>query len=483
MKRTLLIFTAILLLLILSFPARPVHADVAPPESPPGSSVAPGTEVTQVRMVAETVILNILQDPAYSEEAIADTVATFTMRNLGTSEEKMQARFPLSFFDGESNGFGEFPEIARIAVKVNGKPMNTQRVMQPRLQTEGIDYSQREEIPWATFDVTFPPAEDVTIEVRYKADGFGYYPYESFKYILETGAGWKDTIGTADIIVRFPYEATKYNVWLPDEKTLPETSPGATLSGNEVRWHFENLEPTRESNIGIEVVTPSLWQKVLKETATVTKNPNDGEAWGRLGKAYKDIARMPKGYIREDAPGHEMYGLSKQAYEKCLALLPRDSLWHYGYADLLWSYYYYDIYWMDLPDAEGLYARILTEAKTALELDPNNESAKELLVWVEGSIPGSVKVDGSNYDWLGLTATPIRPTPWVYVTETPVVTPTATSPSPTVSPVAASPAVITSPTVVDIDEPQSGPATPCGGAALILPILFGAFFVLKRINH
>jgi tetratricopeptide (TPR) repeat protein len=482
MKRTLFTGIAILSLLVFSIPVQPVRADVAPPEFPPGSNVVPGTEGTQVRMLAETVTLSISADPAHSEEAIADTLATFTMRNLGTSAESMQARFPLSFFDGQSDGTGEFPEIARIAVKVNGKPVTTKRVMQARLQTED-NYSQREEIPWATFNVTFPPAEDVTIEVRYKVNGFGYYPYESFKYILETGAGWKDSIGGADIIVRLPYEATNYNVWLPDEKTLPETSPGAMLEGNEVRWHFEDLEPTRESNIGIEVVTPSLWLKVLKETATVTKNPGDGEAWGRLAKAYKEVSRMPKGYIREDAPGHEMYQLSKQAYEKCLALLPQDSLWHYGYADLLWSYYYYEIYWMDLPDPDGLYSRILSETKIALELDPNNASAKELLAWVEGSIPGSVKIAGPNYDWLGLTATPIRPTPWVYMSETPVVTATVPGPAAPVSPAEPSPAAVASPTLVKIDEPQSGPATPCGGAALILPVLFGLVFLIRKIGH
>lgn len=76
---------------------------------------------------------------------------------------------------------------------------------------------------------------------------------------------------------------------------------------------------------------------VLKETDTIVKNPNDGEAWGWLGKAYKEIVRMPKGYLRADSVGREMFQLSREAYEKCLTLLPDDSLWHFGCADLLWS--------------------------------------------------------------------------------------------------------------------------------------------------
>jgi tetratricopeptide (TPR) repeat protein len=73
------------------------------------------------------------------------------------------------------------------------------------------------------------------------------------------------------------------------------------------------------------------------------KNPNDGEAWGRLAKAYKEVVKMPKGYLREDPAGIELYALSKDAYEKCLALLPNDPLWHYGYADLLWAHYYFGV--------------------------------------------------------------------------------------------------------------------------------------------
>ena len=476
MKRYSFTFVTILLLFFSLFPAGPVRADVAPPKSPPGSDLAPGTEVTQVRMVSETVILNISQDPADREGAVADTIATFTMRNLGTDHERMQARFPLSFFNGNSDGFGNFPEIPQITVKINGKPANTQRVMQPALTSGGDSYQERQEVPWAVFDVTFPPAEDVTIEVRYQANGYGYYPYEVFRYVLETGAGWKDTIGSADIIAHFPYEASKYDVWLTDDTTgYSETTPGAMLNGKEVRWHFENLEPTAENNIQITVVTPALWQAVLQEMGNVSKNPNDGEAWGRLGKAYKEVARLSKGYLREDTAGLEIYGLSKQAYEKCLALLPSDLLWHYGYADLLWSHYFFDLYTRGLPDPAGVLPRVLSELKTSLELDSDNQQAKDLLSWISSNIPGSVTINGDNYDYLALTATPLPPTPFGEATETPVPIPTET--------IMALPTTPPTPTIVPAPIPTEKPsATPfCGGTALILPALFGVLFLSKRI--
>ena len=100
----------VLLAVLMAITVHPVRADVAPPENPPSGGILPGGELTQVRMLSETVILSIAQDPADSQGAIANTVATFTMRNLGQTEERMQARFPLSFFDGSSDGFGNFPE-------------------------------------------------------------------------------------------------------------------------------------------------------------------------------------------------------------------------------------------------------------------------------------------------------------------------------------------------------------------------------------
>jgi hypothetical protein len=171
--------------------------------------------------------------------------------------------------------------------------------------------------------------EDVSIKVTYSVYGYGYYPFETFRYILETGAGWKDAIGSADITVQLPYPVSQKNIRAGAEWSH-STYPQPTFNGYEAHWHFDNLEPTAINDIEFTIVTPSLWKQVLNESANVTLNPNDGEAWGRLAKAYKESALMPKRYIRRDPGGSELFGLSKQAYEKCLALLPNDSLWHYG---------------------------------------------------------------------------------------------------------------------------------------------------------
>jgi len=472
MKKTITLLTIIAVFLVALFSVTSARADVAPPESPPGSNLVPGAETTQVRMMAETVVLTIAKDPADSKGAIARTEASFTMRNLGSAEEKMQARFPLTFFNGNSDGFGNYPEIPDIAVMVNGKSVSTRRELQPFLATEGPHYNERAEIPWAVFDVTFPPSQDVTIEVAYTVNGYGYYPYEVFKYVLETGAGWNGTIGAVDVIVRFPYEVNEKNVWMKeaDYAGYGDPTPGGVLSGKEIRWHFEDLEPTWENNIQVLLVAPSLWESILKETGTVTKNPNDGEAWGRLGKAYKEIVRMSKGYLREDSVGREMFQLSREAYEKCLALLPDDPVWHFGYADLLWSHYYFDIHSSRKDDTEGILSLILSHLQTALRIDPNTQQARGLLTEISYSVPDAVQVDGDSFIYLGLTATPPPPTPWLYPTETATALPTGTNTPPPTTQFDYFPPSTKAPTANPI----------CGSAALVFPALAGVFWIARR---
>lgn len=473
MKKNINLFVVFILFACLISPST-VHADVAPPESPPGTTLVPGESVTQVRMVAETVTLSISENPTNSNSAVAKTEAVFTMRNLGSVEEKMAVRFPLSFFQGNSDGFGNFPEIQEIAVKINGQSVSTRHEIQPFFDSE-FSYHERDEIPWAVFDVTFPPNQDVIIEVVYDVYGYGYYPYEAFKYILETGVGWNGTIGSAEVIVRLPYVVNEENLDLMGQAGYGESSPNGVLSGNEIRWTFKDLEPTYEDNIGIIIVTPSLWEKILSEKSNVEKNPNDGEAWGRLAKSYKDVILMPKGWLRSDDAGLELFSLSKDAYERCLALLPDDALWHYGYAELLWARYYYHEYSAGQTDTGGLLSAMLTSLQTALKIDPNLQEAKDLLNFISGQIPDAVrKNEDGSFTMLGLTATPIPPTPWP---DMPTLTFIPTLPISTSTPELSGSSTSTA---VPAEEPAKSTPSPLCGSAAIFPIIFGLIVLNKR---
>jgi hypothetical protein len=288
---------AFLILILFAFPTSAL-ADVAPPIYPPGSNLQPGSETTQVRMVAETVQIDVKADKSLG---IARITADFTMRNLGNQSESMAVRFPISASDGRS----EYPEITNLAIKVNGEQISFRRANYPDIRY----YNQDTNVPWAEFDVTFPVGQDVAIQVAYNLNGSGYMPFTAFYYILETGAGWKDTIGSADVILHLPYAASTQNVIMDLQIGWAETTPGGVFKGNDVRWHFDNFEPGPDGpvqNMEFALVAPVNWQNVLEERDNVEKNPNDSEAWGRLAMAYKQIFLMGKGY-RTDSGGEELY--------------------------------------------------------------------------------------------------------------------------------------------------------------------------------
>ena len=142
MKRLLL-----LLVLLLAFAApSEVHADIAPPAQPPGSNLQPGVETTQVRMLAETVVIDVQPTASGKSLGSAHVTADFTMHNMSGIAESMAARFPIA----ASDGFFSVNEIHDLRIRVDGKPVVTHRIM-------GEDpYRGSQQGPWAAFDVTFP---------------------------------------------------------------------------------------------------------------------------------------------------------------------------------------------------------------------------------------------------------------------------------------------------------------------------------------
>jgi hypothetical protein len=419
-------FFAVLLVLVIFALPKSVRADVAPPAQPPGANLEPGGETTQVRMIAEKVLIEVKPG---NGDSLGQAVVTadFTMRNLGDSTETMAVRFPISANDG----FSSYPEIKNLQVQVDGRSVRTGRIL-------GEDpYYGGDQVPWAEFQAKFPLGKDVKVRVTYQLEGTGYPPFASFNYILSTGAGWKDTIGSADVVVKLPYEANTDNVLLAGETGYSFTSPGAVLDGREIRWHFENLEPTTADNLEVELVMPAKWQKVLKEQDNVTRDPNDGEAWGRLGKLYKEIAFLPK-ELRPDPGGQALYDLSIQAYEKCLELRPNDAEWHAGFAELY--YWHYNVsYWNDQGDDTDL-KQALDLLKKAIEINSKTLKAVEMLDEIAAFYPGYVEKAGDQYVFIYLKATPeISPsqtaesTP-VPTNQIPTAAPTETEVSPTLPP-------------------------------------------------
>ncbi|MEW6288036.1 MAG: hypothetical protein AB1509_17635, partial [Chloroflexota bacterium] len=307
-----------------------------------------------------------------------------------------------------------------------------------------------------------PAGQDVTIQVTYLIYGTGEYPFVSYSYIFHTGEGWKDTIGRADLIVRLPYEASPQNVILGETTGWSETTPGGRMDGNEIRWRFDDFEPTRENDFEISLVMPSVWQKVLNERTNVAANPNDGEAWGRLGKLYKEAFFYRRGF-RQDAGGEELYRLSVEAYEKAVALLPDDGLWHAGFADLLAVHAYY-VSW-EGGDATAEALRSMQEIHRALELAPNDPKVKEIAEKIYYFFPDAVNLLESGYDFLWLTATPLPSPPTIAPTLEPTATPEAES-----TPIATVSAVPTREASPNPTPVPSSAGSPLCGSAVLIPL-------------
>jgi hypothetical protein len=337
--------------------------------------------------------------------------------------------------------------------------------------------------------MTFPAGKEVLIQVTYLVEGEGEYPFIAFRYILHTGSGWYGTIGVADLIVRLPYEATPQNVILDTEIGWSTTTPGGVFSGKEIRWHFEDFEPGYAQDFSISLVMPLVWRAVLREQENLVINSQDGEAWGRLGKLYKESFFLRRGF-REDTGGLELYSLSREAYQQAVTLLPEDALWQAGYADLLWNHWYYSERFMEFPDYAEL-TEALQRLKKSIELDPYNEKAITLLDDIRYAFPEAVQERDGEYILLFLTATPTAVpsgTPFPILTATLVPTRTAAptlKPTYTLEPITSTftpevPTPISSPTN-SLAEPKGNPEV-CG-VVILAPLsifLFAAIFKQKR---
>ncbi|MFH2039787.1 MAG: hypothetical protein ABIJ65_10170, partial [Chloroflexota bacterium] len=122
----------------------------------------------------------------------------------------------------------------------------------------------------------------------------------------------------------------------------------------------------------------------------------------------KRVFFLGKGY-RTDKGGEELYALSVEAYEKCLALKPQDAQWHAGFADLLSNRAFWDSWTYGVTrDAK----RSIQEIHTALQLAPTDPIVLNIAQNISSFFPGSLLQVNGIYDfpWLTQTPTPLAAT-------------------------------------------------------------------------
>ena len=269
----------------------------------------------------------------------------------------MDVRFPLMIPSGSGDGFGNQPELQDFRVRVDDQFLDYTETT-----TENpSDYDQTP-LKWAVFPVTFIPEKETNIVVTYQVKATGYSPFAEFGYILETGAGWKDTIGDGKIIVRLPYAASAENFLIND------ATKDFRFEGNDAIYSFTNLEPTPESNIHVTLVEPVIWSQVVAGRQAVIDDPMNGQSWGELAEALGKSISYSKPWIREDPAGIKLFAESLAAYDQAVKLAPDQFIWHNGYANLIWQSEYYN----SDPDM-NLIQKMLIQYSAAWSIDPKNE--------------------------------------------------------------------------------------------------------------
>jgi hypothetical protein len=388
----------ILITLIVLMPVQRVRADVAPPPDPKLGGVVPYQPMeTNVQMISETVVIEILPPPPEDAKKPKQVKvnATFTMRNQGQTKEQMQVIFPLSNLESPyADPSDYYIDRSSFAAKVDGKPVAITEITTP---TEVAAYFDREsdlmaefQIRWAAFEVTFPVQQDVSLEVQYDmlyndyAAPYQVMGFDGLNYILETGAGWYGNILSADIILRFPYPAS--------DEVVSYANPGYIFSGNEMRWQLRDFEPRPEDNLEVRLFRVDGWQDILELRERVKQNPKDADAWTKLGYRYMSYAIAGKEGIRVVFSPH-FVGLAVEARQKVVDLHPDSGDAHYNLAESLW----FNIssisnkHWAsatDLPLDDPAVQQVLRELELAWAYGAEIEEYDYLLSEISGTFPG-----------------------------------------------------------------------------------------------
>jgi hypothetical protein len=426
----------IVIVVVLLSPAQVARGDSAPPWYAQGASVLTCEAKTNVQMMSEYVLIDIIELPEMPEPLprspegltkhghlpaelmFAHVEATFVMRNQGSAEEAFEVWFPLGPRPGLSGS------VANFTASVDGTPVPTGCVE----MEDKWNLNPMGETWWATWPATFPPGHDVAMQVTYNVRPFSRRPIGRFDYVLQTGGGWHGPIGEGTIVIRFPHTPNETNAQLErgEEAVCFPCSDPFTLSGTEVTWRFSELEPTAGDNLYLHMLPPQIWREIVAARTGVEERPDSAEAHLRLARALRAGLRFKKILMEMWNTADLLPGVH-ESYRRALELDPTNVDICVEYLEFLrqltdWSPPFHE----DIPEL----------LQRALELAPDDERLLEFQRTVATPRP---------------TRT-ITPSPTDTPTRTPQPTQTATpQPSPTDVPTAV-------PTVFPLPSPF--PRTP-----------------------
>lgn len=500
-RRVIAALTGILLIWLMARPATRAYADVGlPPVNPGGSSLTPEQTIqTNVRMVSEEVNMTVephespippdmLDNAGYWMRVLVD--AQFVMRNLGETSEAFDVWFPLAattkYPDYLLYETSRHPEniVQDFKVWVDGLPTTTRQVTGPALNLpEG-------ESPWATFPVEFPSGQDVLIQVSYTLYPGGNRPFGDIEYILQTGAGWRDTIGEATITAYLPDTVTPESVSLSGNNIfgdpLEPQPAGYEVEDNTITWHFSELEPRAEHNIYLNVLEPQRYRRLLQARGKVSQadpanSIETADAYLELARAAQEAVMIIK-TVGQNGGGTAVGDEATAAYARSLELNPDQAAIYGEYAKWLMIV---TRGWMQLETQGTCPPDVCELVQRGLEKFPQDEDLLQLdMMFKEFWLMHQTEVAIATQD--AIATLDALATITHQVQETQAAMPT-TTPKPTNTPRLASPTAPPSthpapmPTAVQTTAPAGGSRVcPAGFMSLILAGLLSGITVYRR---
>lgn len=213
-----------------------VAADVAPDPVPrAGEALAPH-KTTQIEMSAEVVTITLAPDEAKVH-------AVFTLKNTSAEAETLEVGFPTAVSPLEYSWSRNKVDVKRwgdatirdFKAKVDGKDVKAES----KYANESKEFWIR---GWLCWSMEFAAGQTREVEVSYGiASRDDNYTASSplrcrqATYILKTGRGWKNAIGSAKVILKFGDITARHL-----DKAVPEPT---TKSADAWTWDWKDWEP------------------------------------------------------------------------------------------------------------------------------------------------------------------------------------------------------------------------------------------------
>ncbi len=286
--------------------------DIAPnPRNRSAMDLAPDRATTRVAMRAEVVELVLHED-------FAEVRAVFDMEHTGDEPETLEVGFPtearpLVKSVREGLDHGDFMSgggvIYAFSAAVDGVEVKATR--------KEVDEGDPREVhrKWVCWPMTFQPKQRCRVEVRYEVETKDDFFLEQRSplrtreliYVLKTGGGWHDTIGSARILLR---AAEGFSL---DRVGPVHPAPTAKRKG-EWEWLIKDFEPDKDIRVGYRVFRDSR-HAVERLTAELEKRPDDAVAILELAENNETLgnhAAAAAGYARiadwnREKPGQPRY--------------------------------------------------------------------------------------------------------------------------------------------------------------------------------